>query len=67
MHIRDEDCDVETLQEPDFEETEFPDPSTFGTQARIHVLYAIQSARLAVLCKSSTSGAHPVAKFSLIS
>lgn len=51
MRIRDEDCDVEMLQESDFQETETLDPTIFGRQTKVHVLYAIQLAKISVVCE----------------
>jgi hypothetical protein len=52
VRIRDEDCDVEPLEESDFEENGSAEPSLFGTSTRHHVLYAIHMAKLAVICKA---------------
>jgi len=49
IRIRDEDCDVEPLEECDFQENESPDPARFGAQTKTHVLYAIHQAKLAVV------------------
>lgn len=49
--IRDEDCDIELLNEDDFE-AEYSGPimaSYFGTQKREHVLYICHMAKLAIL------------------
>ena len=50
VRIRDEDCDVEPLEESDFEGDGDADPTIFGTSTRYHVLYAIHMAQLAVIC-----------------
>ncbi|TAQ87449.1 hypothetical protein B7494_g4221 [Chlorociboria aeruginascens] len=49
IRIRDEDCDIEPLEECDFEENESPDPAIFGAQTKTHVLFAIHQAKLAVV------------------
>lgn len=51
MRIHDDDCDVEPLDESDFdfEETDFPHIAS--TQRSYHTLYVIQMSKLAILCK----------------
>ncbi|KAI9871346.1 MAG: hypothetical protein M1830_003011 [Pleopsidium flavum] len=49
MHIHDDDCDVEMLEESDFEEGISPHPTICGGATRDHILYVIQMAKLAVL------------------
>lgn len=50
MRIHDEDCDVEPLDESDFDMEETGFPQIVGTQAPYHTLYVIQMSKLAVLC-----------------
>jgi hypothetical protein len=51
IRIRDEDCDVEPLEESDFEEDGDVDKTVFGTYTRFNVLYVITMTKLAVICK----------------
>jgi hypothetical protein len=51
MRIRDDDCDVEILNESDFEDIAPVDSLLFGTRTKTHILYAIHSAKLAMTCK----------------
>lgn len=53
MRIRDDDCDVELLEESDIYETEPTDPLLFGEQTKTHVVYAVHQAKLSILCKSN--------------
>ncbi|KFX91423.1 hypothetical protein V490_05907 [Pseudogymnoascus sp. VKM F-3557] len=48
MRIRDDDCDVEILNESDFEDIAPVDSLLFGTRTKTHILYAIHSAKLAM-------------------
>ncbi|PGH15343.1 hypothetical protein AJ79_02509 [Helicocarpus griseus UAMH5409] len=41
VHIRLRDCDVEQLQESDFDEEPAPEPDIFGVQERVDVLYVL--------------------------
>ncbi|PGH20772.1 hypothetical protein AJ80_03533 [Polytolypa hystricis UAMH7299] len=41
VHIRLRDCDVEKLEEVDFEEEPAPDPAIFGVQQRVDILYVL--------------------------
>lgn len=52
MLIHDDDCDVEMLQESDFEEEAEDVPQIFGSTTRQHRLYIIEMAKLSVLRES---------------
>jgi hypothetical protein len=41
VHIRLRDCDIEPLEESDFEEQSFPEANIFGIQEKVHVTYVI--------------------------
>jgi hypothetical protein len=46
--IRDEDCDIEMLEAPDFEDDHLAYPKYLGSQKSDHILFAIQMAKLMV-------------------
>ncbi|KEF56410.1 uncharacterized protein A1O9_07991 [Exophiala aquamarina CBS 119918] len=61
LRIRDDDYDVEPLEESDFEEEFTQNVSTlgiYGKQSRMHVLYVIAMSKLSEICK--TSGKAPI-------
>ncbi|KAK2783070.1 hypothetical protein FQN52_006537 [Onygenales sp. PD_12] len=49
VHIRLRDCDVERLEDSDFEEEPAPDPGIFGVQERVDVLYNQKLTELAMI------------------
>lgn len=51
MHIRLDEYDVERLEEDDFEDDSSENPSVFGSQNRVHVLYVIHLTKLAEIRK----------------
>ena len=51
--IRDRDCDVGPLTQADFEFDINYDPGLIPSQEPCHVLYMIELAKLATICKSS--------------
>ncbi len=55
MRIHDDDCDLEMLEESDFEDEEDTDSTiTIVPSSKIHRLYCIEVAKLSVLCTSIT-------------
>lgn len=56
VRIRDEDCDIEMLEEPDFEELEISGSGLFGILTTYHISYAISMAKLAIICMNSFPG-----------
>lgn len=54
MRIHDDDCDVELLEETDFDnESSLDDSIQVGPTRQIHHLYTIEMAKLSVLCMFS--------------
>ncbi len=52
--IQDDDCDVELLEEADFELQDTNQRGVFGSLRRYHALYMIQISKLAILRLTST-------------
>jgi hypothetical protein len=53
MRIRDDDNDVEPLDESDFEDDVLQNaklPTLYGKTSRIHILYTIAMSKLSVVC-----------------
>lgn len=51
MRIKDEDCDIEMLNEGDFLVDQDFDIELLGDQHDFHVMYAIEMSKLAVICE----------------
>lgn len=50
MHIQEDDCDLEMLEEADFTEYQLGD-TMYGVSTREHALYMIQMTKLSVVCE----------------